>query len=102
MKKIKFNKVQIEEFGKKTKVNNEKLVAILENMKNDSVLYQDMVDNKAGNLYKEVMIRELDKEIKRVKDNNVNVANKIIFAAQKYGEFEEEIGEKVNGRRDNK
>ena len=97
MENIKFNRETIKEFGEKTKNKNAKLVEILEKMKNDSVLYQDMVDNKAGNLYKEVMLRELDKEIKRVNDNNESVADKIIFAAEKYLEFEEEVGEKVNG-----
>ncbi len=99
MEKIIFNREVIKDFGNKTKEENNKLVSILEKMKNDSILFQDMVDNKAGNLYKEVMLRELDKEIKRVNENNTNVADKLIFASEKYTEFEEEVGESVNGGR---
>ncbi len=98
MKEIEFNKVKIEEFGKKTKSNNEKLIRILEDMKKDSVLYKDMVDNKAGNLYKEVMLKEINKEIERVKKYDSLVADKIIIASEKYAEFERKVGEEVDGK----
>lgn len=103
MKRIVTNAEQLKEFGTKTKNECDNLVKILENMKKDSILYQDMVDNKAGNLYKEVMLREIDKEIKRVNETGTSVSEKIIFASNEYNKFKEEVGEKVNGsRRDDK
>ena len=99
MKKIEANVKEIEEFNKKIKYYNDELKKVLEDMKKDSILYEDMVDNKAGNLYKEVMQRELNKEIERVDNNSILINDKITYAISKYREFIREVGMSTTGRK---
>ena len=63
----------LQDFSKNIITERDKLNEILEKMKKASVLYQDMVDTKTGNLYKEVMLRELIKE-----QNKLNIRCNLI------------------------
>ena len=49
---------------------NNKLLEVINEMYEDSIKYERMVDNKSGNLYKEVMLRELQKEKETIINNN--------------------------------
>ena len=66
----------IKVFGDKIIEENNKLLEIITKMYDDSVKYDDMVNNKAGNLYKEVMLKVLLKEKEKITSNNEEL-NKI-------------------------
>lgn len=57
-------------FGDKIIKENNKLLDIIMKMYDDSIKYDDMVNNKAGNLYKEVMLQVLLKEKEKITNNN--------------------------------
>ena len=99
MEKIVFNSSKIKEFADFITENNNRLINILDKMEKDSDTYSEMVDSKAGNLYKEVMLRELEKEKKKILENNEVIVNKFIYASQKYDEFSENIKERLSGNK---
>ena len=98
MNKVTVNSQSIIDFGNKIKEEGSKLTSILDSMKKDSILYSDMVDSDAGNLYKEVMLLELEKEKKHINESTELVANKFLWIAGKYNDTTEEINKKVGYR----
>lgn len=99
MKDIKVDILTVDEFGKKIKEESQKLVNILDNMKNDTLKYDDMIDSKTGNLYKETMHKVLDEEKKRLEEKGTYVGNKFITAANEYTKAIENIKEGVRKRK---
>ncbi len=98
MSKITINSETIFNFGNKIKDEGSKLVSILEDMKKDSILYADMVDSDTGNLYKDVMLKEIEKEKKHINESTEFVANKFLWIASKYNETNDIIAERVGKR----
>ncbi len=95
MGKITVDCQSIREFGKKIKEESNQLVDILELMKKDSLTYEKMIDSNAGNLYKEVMLRELEKEKEIIKKNSEEWLKELTWIADTYNEMIEEIKESI-------
>ena len=92
MEKILVNSDSIKAFGNKIIVAD-----IIRDMYKDSVLYNDMVDNKAGNLYKEVMLRELKKEEEKIINNNEVINNIFSDISERYNDTISTISNSVSG-----
>ena len=75
MEKMLVNIESINTFKEQIVEENNKLIDILTKMYDDSIKYDRMVSNKSGNLYKEVMLRELLKEKDKITNNNETIEN---------------------------
>ncbi len=85
----------IMDFSKNIKIHGDKLNDILENMKKATVAYNDMVDTKAGNLYKETMINELTKEQKKLMNRCNIISNEFSEYANLFRDANTTISESV-------
>ena len=95
MGRVAVNFESISKFEKQMKDNSMKLVDILELMKNDSVQYEEMIESKAGDLYKEVMIRELEKEKNIIMNNSEEISKRLSWITNSYRDMFEEIKESI-------
>jgi len=91
------NAESVKEFGNKIIEENNKLLDIVIKMYNDSLRYVDMVDNKAGNLYKEVMLRELLKEREKIINGNAILDKTFKDIYETYSETYDSIENSVRG-----
>ena len=95
MGKVMVNYSTVMEFSKKFKVESKKLDDILANMRQVCINFQDMVDTNAGNLYKEVMINELEKERDLLNKTSEKISKEFENYANLFKEKDELIHERV-------
>ncbi len=70
----------------KVKKNNNKLLSIVTDIKDMTVYYNDMLISDAGELFKEVVIKEQEQEQKKILENDQLIAEKLSSFAKIYGE----------------
>ncbi len=95
MKDVRVDILTVEEFGKEVKEETKKLIEILDNMKKDTLRYEEMIDSKTGTLYKETMHKVLDKEKDKVEYQGNSIGDKFINSAKSYHEAVDKIKERV-------
>ena len=95
MEKTLVNIESINAFKDSILQENEKLIEIIEKMNEESIKYSSMVNNKSGNLYKEVMIRELQKEKENILNDNEEIKRKFTEIIKIYEKVVNETSKSV-------
>ena len=78
------------------KEENEKLSGIVENIKNVTIQYQDMLISDAGELFQQYMVSQQNEEQSKIVSYNQNVADKLLISSNIYSDTDSEIGGLLN------
>ena len=93
MSKIVVDANTLIELSKSVKDNNEKLLNIVNNIKNTTIKYNNMLISDAGELFKDIMIKEQEKEQEKIILNNQIIADKLSSFGIIYSDTDKKIGD---------
>ncbi len=92
MSEIKVDISTLRNLSNEVRTENEKLINIISDISKYTLEYQNMLISDAGELYREFVINDIEKEKEKILANNVEIADKLSSISDIYEEVKEDIG----------